>query len=85
MARYPTTRQRLEQPRIAGRVEATMEAIARSGLEYREVAVEGSTPTEILLSFVMLADFTSTYLAILRGVDPLPVHVLTRLKERLRA
>lgn len=74
-----------EHPRIARRVEATMENIAGAGLECREVAVEGSASLEILLSFVMLADFASTYLAILRGVDPMPVHVLTRLKERLRA
>jgi len=74
-----------EHQRVARRVEATIEAIAGSSLECREVFVEGSTPTEILLSFVMLADFTSTYLAILRGVDPTPVHVLTRVKERLRA
>ncbi len=74
-----------EHPRVARRVEATIEAIAGSSLECREVFVGGSTPTEILLSFVMLADFTSTYLAILRGVDPTPVHVLTRVKERLRA
>ncbi|HEY3209216.1 MAG TPA: bifunctional phosphoglucose/phosphomannose isomerase [Actinomycetota bacterium] len=73
-----------EHPRIARRVEATMEAIAGSGLECREVAVQGSTPLGILCSFVMLADFTSTYLAILRGVDPMPAPVLTRLKERLR-
>jgi len=73
-----------EHPRIASRVEATIDAIAGSGLECREVSAEGSTPTEILLSFVMLADFTSTYLAIIRGVDPLPIRVLTQLKERLR-
>ena len=48
----------------------------------------GSTsdsPMEILLSLVMLGDFTSTYLAILQGVDPMPVQVLTQLKQRLRA
>jgi glucose/mannose-6-phosphate isomerase len=73
-----------EHPRISRRLQATMDAIAGSGLECREVAAEGSTPIEILLSFVMLADFASTYLAILRGVDPMPVEVLTRLKERLR-
>lgn len=73
-----------EHPRIARRVRATMEAIAGSGLEAREVAGEGSTPLEVLLSLVTLGDFVSIYLAILRGVDPAPVHVLSQLKERLR-
>jgi glucose/mannose-6-phosphate isomerase len=75
----------LEHPRIARRFQATMEAIAGSGLECREVDAVGSAPMEALLSLIMLGDFVSTYLAILRGVDPMPVDVLTRLKEQLRA
>jgi glucose/mannose-6-phosphate isomerase len=78
-------RHSLEHPRIARRVQATREAIAGSGLESREVSVAGEDPMAILLSLVMLGDFTSTYLAILQGVDPMPVGVLTRLKQRLRA
>lgn len=78
-------RHSLEHPRIAARVAATMQAIAGSGLESREVAAVGSTPMEILFSLVLLGDFVSTYLAVLRGVDPMPVRVLARLKERLRS
>jgi glucose/mannose-6-phosphate isomerase len=78
-------RHRLEHPRIAARVEATMEAIAGSHLECRQVRGEGSSPLEALFSLVMLGDFVSTYLAVLRGVDPMPIPVLTRLKERLRS
>jgi glucose/mannose-6-phosphate isomerase len=74
-----------EHPRIATRVAATLQSIAGSGLESQEVAAEGSTPMEVLFSLLMLGDFVSTYLAILRGVDPMPVRVLTRLKERLRS
>jgi glucose/mannose-6-phosphate isomerase len=74
-----------EHPRIAPRVAATVQAIAGSGLESREVLAEGSTSMEIVFSLVMLGDFVSTYLAVLRGVDPMPVRVLTRLKERLRS
>jgi glucose/mannose-6-phosphate isomerase len=77
-------RHSLEHPRVAKRVDATREAIAGSGLELREVSVGGGGPVAILLSLVMLGDFASTYAAILAGVDPLPVDVLTRLKERLR-
>jgi glucose/mannose-6-phosphate isomerase len=77
-------RHSLEHPRIDLRVRATRDAIAGSGLESREVSVAGESPMEILLPLVMLGDFTSTYLAILHGVDPMPVRVLTRLKQRLR-
>jgi glucose/mannose-6-phosphate isomerase len=73
-----------EHPRIARRVQATLEAMGGSGPESREVWGAGSTPVEILLSLVMLGDFVSTYLAILRGVDPMPVRVLSELKQRLR-
>jgi glucose/mannose-6-phosphate isomerase len=73
-----------EHPRIARRVRATLEAMGDSGLEWREVSGEGSTPLEALLSLILLGDFASTYLAILRGVDPMPVRVLTELKDRLR-
>ena len=74
----------LEHPRTPARVRATLDAIGGSSLEAREARADGSGPMEILLSLVMLGDFFSTYLAILRGVDPTPVRVLTRLKERLR-
>jgi glucose/mannose-6-phosphate isomerase len=78
-------RHALEHPRIRRRVQASLEATAGSGLDSREVVGEGSTSMQALLSLVMLGDFTSTYLAILRGVDPMPVRVLSRLKERLRS
>lgn len=74
-----------EHPRIGRRVQATLEAIAGSGLECREAFAEGSTPMDVLFSLILLGDFVTTYAAILRGVDPLPVQVLSRLKERLRA
>ena len=38
-----------------------------------------------LFSLVMLGDYVSTYLALLRGVDPTPVPVLSSLKDRLRS
>jgi glucose/mannose-6-phosphate isomerase len=75
----------LEHPRIAARVEATLAAIADSHLDCQEVRGVGSTPLEALFSLMMLGDFVSAYLAILRGVDPMPIPVLTRLKERLRS
>jgi len=73
----------LEHARVADRLAATLEAIAASGLESREVSAEGIEPLEILFSLVMHADFAATYLALLRGYDPTPIPVLLSLKERL--
>ena len=36
-----------------------------------------------MLDLVMLGDYASLYLALLRAVDPGPVDVIERLKERL--
>jgi hypothetical protein len=35
-------------------------------------------------SVVCVGDFTSVYLAVLRGVDPTPVKTISVLKERLK-
>ena len=77
-------RHRAEHPRIGPRVAATTTVVAPSELEVREVRAEGLGPLESLFSLVMLGDFVSTYLGILRGVDPLAIPVLTGLKARLR-
>jgi glucose/mannose-6-phosphate isomerase len=72
-----------EHPRIEARVIATLESIASSGLESREVWAEGREPLASLFSLIAFADFTATYLGILRGVDPSPIPVLSSLKGRL--
>jgi glucose/mannose-6-phosphate isomerase len=74
-----------EHPRIAARVEATLQSITAAGLDARKVWARGSQPMEELFSLIMLGDFASTYLGLLRGVDPTPIPVLSSLKERLRA
>ena len=74
-----------EHPRMAIRVDATIDALARAGVEARQAWARGSTPLEAVFSLIMLGDFASAYAAILRGIDPTPVPVLTNLKERLRS
>ena len=46
--------------------------------------VEELRPVARLLSLVTLGDHASTYAALLRGIDPTPVDVITELKGRLR-
>jgi glucose/mannose-6-phosphate isomerase len=77
-------RHRFEDHRVAGRVPATLEAVAPSDLIHREVRVDAASALEALFSLIVLGDFVATYLAIARGVDPLPIPVLSGLKERLR-
>jgi len=44
----------------------------------------GGTALERVTAAVMLGDFTSVYLAVLRGVDPTPAEAIERLKQAVR-
>jgi glucose/mannose-6-phosphate isomerase len=77
--RYPG-----EHPHVAQRFALTMEIASSAGLDVREVRAESGGPMTWLFEHILLGDFVSTYLAILRGVDPTPVPVLAGLKARLR-
>jgi len=48
-----------------------------------EIRAEGPTLLARMLTTIQLGDWTSLYLAVLRKVDPTPVAVIGRLKERL--
>jgi glucose/mannose-6-phosphate isomerase len=50
-----------------------------------EVWSEGDGLLARTLSLVQLGDWTSYYLALLRGVDPWPVDIIERMKARLAA
>ena len=75
-------RSEAEPPRMRLRVPETIDAMTSAGLETREVWGEGSGALAQTLSLIMMGDFVSVYLAVLRGVDPTPIPVLTGLKER---
>jgi glucose/mannose-6-phosphate isomerase len=72
-----------EGARLAERYDATVELVGGVGLDVRQVRVGGTGPFERLFGTLLLADFASTYLGILRGVDPTPIPTLTGLKARL--
>ena len=46
-------------------------------------SARGESPLERLVSLVLLGDLVSLYLAVLRGVDPEPVELLSALKAEL--
>jgi glucose/mannose-6-phosphate isomerase len=62
-------------------VAVTLKAIEGSGLDAREVGGPGEGVMSRLFQLIHLGDFASAYLAILRGVDPTPVPILTRIKD----
>ena len=70
-------------PRIRQRIELTRAAIASRGVATYRVDSIGETRTERLISLVLLGDLVSVYLAVLRGVDPVAIDAIERLKDAL--
>jgi glucose/mannose-6-phosphate isomerase len=72
-----------EHERVQARLDATLEEMAGSGLEWREVHASGGTPLARALSLAVLGDMASAYHALARGLDPAAMDPLIRIKERL--
>lgn len=76
-------RDAVEAPRLALRAAITRDlALSRAG-GIDEVRPMGTGKLARLLSAILIGDFVSWYLALLRGVDPTPVPVIDELKKRL--
>jgi glucose/mannose-6-phosphate isomerase len=69
--------------RMARKVKITSQILKEyvSGVEVVEVG--GGSHMERIWSSIHLGDYVSVYLALLKGVDPTPVDVITLLKKRL--
>jgi glucose/mannose-6-phosphate isomerase len=77
-------RDRDEPEEIHERIEATKELISREATKrISEVWSAGQSMLAKMLYTIYIGDFTSVYLAILRGVDPTPVKTISLLKERI--
>lgn len=72
-----------QHPREARRFELTAEAVADSGATAVRVESAGETRVARLLWATMLGDLVSLRLAEARGVDPLEIAALERLKAAL--
>ena len=79
----------LEDPdageRMAARVELTAGIIGGQARAVERIAPRGATRVERLVSHVVLGDLVSLYLAVLRGVDPITIEPIDRLKAGLAA
>ncbi|MCX7911435.1 MAG: bifunctional phosphoglucose/phosphomannose isomerase, partial [Dehalococcoidales bacterium] len=69
--------------RMRLRYEITCELLRQAGVAHELVDGEGKGALAQMMSLVMMGDFTSYYLAMLYGVDPSPLKVISYLKERL--
>ena len=49
-----------------------------------ELEVQGTSILSKMLSTVVVGDFISVYLAVLRGEDPTPVRTINLLKDTLK-
>jgi glucose/mannose-6-phosphate isomerase len=70
-------------PRNLLRSELTAEQAAAGGTVVERVMARGETPTERLVSLVLLGDLVSLYLAVLRGEDPVSIPPIDALKAAL--
>ena len=69
--------------RIKLRYDVTCELLKQAGVAYEYVDSEGKSLLAQMVSLVSVGDWVSYYLAILYGVDPSPVKVISYLKDRL--
>lgn len=76
-------RDKNESEAIRSRIETT-KTLMPSGSKMFEVWSQGKCKLARMLSTVCVGDFTSVYLALLRGVDPTPVETISLLKEKVR-
>jgi glucose/mannose-6-phosphate isomerase len=71
-------------PRVRTRIELTRQLIADGTAASELVESIGSSRLERLVSLVLLGDLTTLYVAILDGLDPAEIDVLTALKGALK-
>ncbi len=73
----------LEHPQILKRFEISDRLLSGQRPKSTVVNLRGETVLEQLLWGSILADFASIYVAILNGVDPIPVPLIDKLKKEL--
>ena len=77
-------RDREEPKEIRRRIEVSREIINQTLTKSFEVWSKGETRLAKMSSVICTGDFTSVYLAVLRGIDPTPVKSIDILKQKLK-
>ncbi|CAA9486531.1 MAG: hypothetical protein AVDCRST_MAG65-1766 [uncultured Solirubrobacteraceae bacterium] len=65
------------------RMELTGRLIADAGAPVASVEAKGGSVVERMFSLILLGDLVSLYCAVLRGVDPVEIAMIDRLKSEL--
>ncbi len=73
-----------EPVEIESRIETTKAIMERTGLVMFDLEVQGKSTLAKMLSTVVIGDFISVYLAVLRGTDPTPVRSINYLKDAIK-
>ena len=73
-----------ESEAMRQRIQATKELICKESVKVFEVQSIGKSMLAKMSSVICTGDFTSVYLAIMRGIDPTPVKTITLLKEKMK-
>lgn len=73
-----------DYPKILKRMDLTKDLIQKFGVDVECIEMEGEDSLTKIFSTVLLADWTSYYLALEGGVDPTPVDVIEELKKKLK-
>jgi glucose/mannose-6-phosphate isomerase len=76
-------RDEAEPPEIRSRIETTKILMQPSISKIFEVWAQGKGNLAKILSTILVGDFASVYLAILRNVDPTPVDTVTAMKKKI--
>ena len=73
-----------EPVEIESRIEITKQIMERAGFIMFDLEVQGKSSLAKMLSTILVGDFISVYLAVVRGVDPTPVKTINILKDTLK-
>lgn len=73
-----------EPERIRTRIELTKKLVLNNAKVVVEIWPKGETILGRMFYSMYIGDLVSIYLAVLRGIDPMPVDVITRLKNELQ-
>jgi hypothetical protein len=78
-------RDKNESPEIRKRIETTKALMQSNTVSSKQFEVwsQGKSVLAKMLSAILVGDFTSVYLSLLRGVDPTPVSTIVALKKEL--
>ena len=76
-------RMREDHPRVSARFAFVEELVREKAAFCGEFWSVGSGLLAHVFSLILLGDYASVYLALMRGVDPTPIATIDRLKIRI--